>query len=86
MKENQLIVNTIEGTKFLINVYDIVEKTDINKKYIIYDIDGAEEDDMYISILEETETSFTLKNIEDENEYKMIEEYLENINNKVGEN
>ena len=39
-----------------------------------------------ISILDETETSFTLKNIDDENEYKIIEEYLEKINNEVGEN
>ena len=27
-----------------------------------------------------------LKNIDDENEYKMVEEYLEKINNKVGVN
>jgi len=46
------------------------------KKYIIYTVDGAD-DNVYTSILEEDETTFSLKSIDDEQEAKELEEYLE---------
>jgi len=43
------------------------------------------QDDVLISIINQTETSFSIDTIEDENEYKAIEGYLESkINDNQG--
>lgn len=85
MENNKLTVNVEGGNRIVINVYDILERPDINKKYIIYDIDESENDNIYISILEEDETSFTLKTIEDQNELKEVEDYLIEVNSEDGD-
>ena len=85
MENNKLTVQIDGGKSVVINVYDIVERPDINKKYIIYDIDESGNDNIYISILEESETTFALKTIEDENEFKIVENYLEQITNEIGD-
>lgn len=81
MMDNKLLVTIDGGNSVYINVYDIIDRTDIDKKYIVYDIDGINNDDVCISILEETEDSFTLKTIENEEEMKEVEKYLEQYSN-----
>lgn len=85
MENNKLIVNDVNGNSVEINVYDIIENKDINKKYIIYDTKESEEDSMFISILDEKEDYFTLKKIEDENELKEVEEYFLKTNGENGD-
>jgi len=75
MDDNKLTVE-FNGTKLTIEVIDIIENDENGKKYIIYTVDGAD-DNVYTSILEEDETTFSLKSIDDEQEAKELEEYLE---------
>lgn len=83
MDENKLTVN-LNGNNIIIEVIDILENNVNGKNYIIYNIEGN--DDMfYASILEEDENSYTLKEIKNVEEGKMIESYLENLNNENGE-
>ena len=83
MDENKLTVN-LNGNNIIIEVIDILENNVNGKNYIIYNIEGN--DDMfYASILEEDENSYTLKEIKNVEEGKMIENYLENLNNENGE-
>ena len=77
MEENILTVK-LDNRNIDIEVIDIIENNENNKKYIIYTIIGNDED-VYMSILEEYEDSFLLKTIEDANEAKMLEDYLEEL-------
>lgn len=77
MEENKLIVK-LNDKDVEINVIDIIDNLDENKKYMVYYVEGYDED-FYISILEETENSYTLKQITDENEFKMVEDYLDSM-------
>ena len=85
MEDTKLTVNIDGGQSVVINVYEIIEREDISKKYIVYDIDGSENEEMYISVLEETDTTFTLKTISDENELREIEEYLLKVTDENGD-
>lgn len=82
MNENKLEVQVMGGNKLVINVIDIVEIADNDKKYIVYTIDNSGNEDMFISILNEDEKSYSLDTIEDENELKMVEEYLVKVNSE----
>jgi len=77
MEDNKLTVK-FNDSDVDINVIDIIDNLDNNKKYIVYNADGFD-DDFYISILEEMEDSYTLQEITDENEFKMVEDYLESM-------
>ena len=83
MDENKLTVN-LNGNNIIIEVIDILENNVNGKNYIIYNIEGND-DVFYASILEEDENSYTLKEIKNVEEGKMIENYLENLNNENGE-
>jgi hypothetical protein len=85
MENNKLTVSIDSNKEITINVYDIIEKKDTNKQYIIYNVDESETEDIYISILEETDNAFTLKTIKDEFEYKEIEKYLIEIYDENGD-
>ena len=82
MEEGILTVK-INDKEVKIEVLDIIENEDNNKEYIIYSPEGTE--DVYMSILEETEDTYTLKTIEDETEVKMLEEYLKSIVEENGD-
>ncbi len=77
MEDNKLLVK-LNDKDVSIDVIDIIEKDDVNKKYIIYTIDG-DDDNVYMSILDENETTYNLLEIKDENEAKLVEEYLKSV-------
>ncbi len=77
MQDNKLLVK-LNDKDVSIDVIDIIEKDDVNKKYIIYTIDG-DDDNVYMSILDENETTYNLLEIKDENEAKLVEEYLKSV-------
>ena len=85
IEENILKVKLNNSQELDIEVYDIVEVPEKNKKYIVYSVANSENDDVFISILNETENSFSLDTIEDDQELREIEQYLEEINTKDGE-
>lgn len=57
-----------------IEVLDIIENETLNREYMVYRI--KDKDDVLVSILNETENSFSLDTIEDEVEFKSLEDYL----------
>lgn len=81
--EEDILTVKINDKEVKIEVLDIIENEDNNKEYIIYSPEGTE--DVYMSILEETEDTYTLKTIEDETEVKMLEEYLKSIVEENGD-
>ena len=60
----------------LIDVVDIIESEDYNKEYIVYTIDGMEEDQVFVSILNESEETYSLDTIEDDEEFNHVNELL----------
>jgi len=78
--DNVLSVKMMNGNSIDINVLDIVEGVynNINKKYIVYSIFDSE--DIMVSILNESADSFSLDNIEDEHEFKYVENLLIELN------
>ena len=75
--DNKLSVNTVNGGKIDIIVLDIVEGlyNNIAKKYIVYCLDNNS-DDIMISILNETNDSFSLDTIDDNDEFQYIQNLL----------
>ncbi len=79
MNENNTKLNVKLNEKDVtIDVLDIVQSEEYNKEYIVYTIDGMPEDQIFISILNETEETYTLDTIEDENEFNFVNELLLN--------
>ena len=72
--ENNILRIRTDGGIVEIEVLDIIENETLNRNYIVYRF--RNQDDVLISILNETEDSFSLDSIEDEEEFKSIEEYL----------
>ena len=75
MKENKLTVN-LNGKNVDIEVIDIIDDLVEDKEYIVYCADGYD-DEFLVSILEEDEKTYTLKGIEDDEELKKVEDYIE---------
>ena len=78
MEDNKLTVKMEDNQEITIDVIDIIQNSENNKEYIIYNIENDEEN-VYMSILDEQDDSYTLKEITDENELRMLEEYLESL-------
>ena len=78
----KLTVTTDDGKEVTINVLDIIESPEFNKEFIIYLVDGNEET-VFASILNESEETFSLDTIENDQEIefvnKKIDEYLDSI-------
>lgn len=74
--DRTLRVTINNGEEIEINVLDIIEAgyNDVKKEYIVYTVPGS--DDVFISILNESETSYSLDTIEDEQEFQFIENFL----------
>lgn len=80
MEDNKLNVMTENGNMISIVVIDIIESVEFNREYIIYSLDNDEEDSkIYASILEEDETSYTLKTIESDEEWKYVDEIINRL-------
>ena len=83
MENNILRIKNNDGNDIEIEVLDIINDDTSNKDYMVYRI--KDQKDVLISIINQTETSFSLDTIEDENEFKAIEDYLESkINDNQG--
>ena len=82
MEDTKLNV-ILNGNNIPINVINIIDNTENGKKYIIYNADGFDED-FFISILEENENDYLLKEKINEEEYKMVEDYLESMMTEEG--
>lgn len=65
------------GEDIEIEVLDIIQNDELHREYMVYRIRGT--DDVCISIINETETTFSLDEITDENEFNEIEETIPNI-------
>lgn len=82
MENNKLVVNGENGNKVILNVIDIIAIKELNKEYIIYTIEGDSSDNIYASIFVEDETSYTIKTIENDDEWEIVQ----NIINEMGSN
>ena len=82
MENNKLVVNGENGNTVTLNVIDIIAIKELNKEYIIYTIEGDSSDNMYASIFVEDETSYTIKTIENDDEWEIVQ----NIINEMGSN
>lgn len=72
--DNRLVVKNVEGKEETIQVIDIVTDNETGKKYLFYTL--MESDEIYASILRETEGAFVLESITDDDEWALVEEIL----------
>lgn len=83
MENSILRIKNNDGNDIEIEILDIINDENSSKDYMVYRI--KDQEDVLISIINQTETSFSLDTIEDENEFKAIEDYLESkINDNQG--
>ncbi len=76
--DNKLFVKNADGKEMTINVIDIIEDTDNHRQYVCYNLDGMEQ--IFISLLVETEDSFTLETVTEEEKVaveQMLQETLD---------
>ena len=86
MEENILTVNSENGKKVKLNVIDIIAIEELNKEYIIYTIEGDNSDNIYASILIEDETTYTIKTIENDEEWEIVQNIINEMSaNQEGE-
>ncbi len=72
--DNQLIVKNADGKDEAIQVIDIITDNETGKKYLFYNMADSEE--IYVSILRETEGAFVLETIVEDVEWQLVEEIL----------
>lgn len=70
---------SLNGRQVEIDVLDIVESSEYQKEYIIYSIVELNNEEVFVSILNETEETYSLDTISDEKEYKHVVSLLEEI-------
>ncbi|MBQ8219560.1 MAG: DUF1292 domain-containing protein [Bacilli bacterium] len=73
--DTKLNVVNENNEELTIDVIDIFSVDDSDKEYILYTIG----EDVYASILEEDDTTFSLKTIESEDEKKLINERINEL-------
>lgn len=71
MEDNKLKVTIEDGSEVTVNVLDIIDSLEFNKTFIIYTVNDNNEN-IFASILNETETSFSLDTITDSKEIEYI--------------
>lgn len=81
---NKLKVTIEDGTTVDVNVLDIVDSLEFNKTFIIYTINN-EEDTIFSSILNETETTFSLDTITDQKEIDFINNEIDRAVSELSE-
>ena len=81
---NKLKVTIEDGTTVDVNVLDIVDSLEFNKTFIIYTINN-EEDTIFSSILNETETTFSLDTISDQKEIDFINNEIDKVVSELSE-
>ena len=85
LENNVLTVSIDSGSEVEITVIDIVDFEENGKTYIVYSINGRDDDDIFISILNESDDSYSLDTISDEQEFRKIQDYIIKLNEIDGE-
>lgn len=81
MKNNKLKVNIEDGSEVTVNVLDIIDSLEFNKTFMIYTVNDNDEN-IFASILNEKEETFSLDTITDNKEIEYINSEIDRI---VGE-
>lgn len=82
--ENKLTVTAEDGTKVVINVLDIIDSYTYDKSFMIYTFDG-EDKSIFASILNETDTSYSLDTITNQEEINYINSEIDRVSNELAE-
>ena len=80
--DRKLTVTMEDGRVVDIWVLDIFKANEFNKEFIIYTV-GDDEENLFASILNESEDSFSLDTITDENELAYVNNMIEKIANDI---
>ena len=84
MDDNFIKVKTEEGTDIILEVLDMANDVNTNKTYIVYRL--LNNDDIFISILNEKESSFSIDTIDDVDEFNAVEQFfIDKLENSSGE-
>lgn len=82
--DNKLKVTIEDGTEVTINVLDVLDSLEFNKTFIIYTVNN-EEDTIFSSILNETDTSYSLDTITDQKELDYINNEIDRVVSELSE-
>ena len=78
MEDNKLKVTIEDGSEVTVNVLDIIDSLEFNKTFIIYTVNDNNEN-IFASILNETETTFSLDTITDTREIDYINSEIDRV-------
>jgi len=76
--DNKLTVTIEDGSKVTIDVIDMIESNVYGKTFVIYNVSG-DKDNIFASILNEKETTFSLDTIVDKEEINFITNEIQRI-------
>jgi len=84
MNDNFIKVKTEDGNDIILEVLDMANDVNTNKTYIVYRL--LNNDDIFISILNENESSFSIDTIDDVDEFNAVEQFfIDKLENSSGE-
>lgn len=78
MEDNILKVSAEDGSIVNVNVLDIVESARFNKTFVIYTVND-DKNNIFASILNEKEDSFSLDTISDQDEIDYINSEIDRV-------
>lgn len=78
MEENILNVTAEDGSTISVRVLDIIDSAKYNKSFIIYTVNG-DDSNIFASILNEGESSYSLDLISDEEEINYINQEIDRV-------
>lgn len=78
MEENILNVTAEDGSTISVRVLDIIDSVKFNKSFIIYTVNG-DDSNIFASILNESESSYSLDLISDEEEINYINQEIDRV-------
>ena len=78
MEENILNVTAEDGSTISVRVLDIIDSAKFNKSFIIYTVNG-DDSNIFASILNESESSYSLDLISDEDEINYINQEIDRV-------
>ena len=78
MEENILNVTAEDGSTISVRVLDIIDSAKFNKSFIIYTVNW-DDSNIFASILNESESSYSLDLISDEEEINYINQEIDRV-------
>ena len=78
MEENILNVTAEDGSTISVRVLDIIDSAKFNKSFIIYTVNG-DDSNIFASILNESESSYSLYLISDDEEINYINQEIDRV-------